>query len=62
MDMEDLILIGYTNGDQIEYCKEDSGVFYPDSEQGCIIPVYILKSHEHRIETTKFKHQIKNKE
>jgi len=47
------VLIGYTNGNQIEYAKKSSGVFYSDTKGTCYIPVYMLKIHEHRIETTK---------
>lgn len=50
------ILIGYTNGDQIFYASEadGQGSFYPDSENNCYIPVYMLKTHWHRIRSTSF--------
>lgn len=54
-DQSDLILIGYTNGDQIMYAAEEEtaeGSFYRDSENNCLMPVYILKAHENRIRTT----------
>ena len=50
-----LVLVGFTNGDQIESAKEESGSFYPTNEMQCYIPLYMLKSHTHRIETTKLK-------
>jgi hypothetical protein len=49
----DLILIGYTNGDQIRYANEgESGLFFNGPENGCYIPVYMLKTHLHRIQST----------
>ena len=51
---EGLCFIGFTNGTQISYAMESDGegVFYNDSKNECYIPVYMLKSHLHRIETT----------
>lgn len=51
--IEDLVFVGYTNGSQIHYVKEgDEGAFYADTEGDCYIPLYMLKAHLHRIETT----------
>lgn len=44
-----LIHVGYTNPHQIKYAKKDSGAFYPDIENECHIPLYMLKNHEHRL-------------
>ena len=48
----ELVHVGFTNGDQVNYAKVEEGSFYPDTSGDCYIPLYILKSHEHRIETT----------
>lgn len=50
--MSDLVFVGYTNGHQLKYAKEDEGVFYPDTDNECYIPLYMLKTHWHRIEST----------
>lgn len=53
--MEELIFVGYTNGYQILYAKDKDkgeGTFYPDTGDDCFIPLYMLKSHAHRLETT----------
>lgn len=49
---KDLLHVGFTNGAQIKYAKDEEGAFYPDTDGDCYIPLYMLKSHEHRIETT----------
>ncbi len=49
---KELLHVGFTNGDQIKYAKTDEGSFYPDTDGNCYIPLYMLKIHEHRIETT----------
>ena len=51
---EDLCFVGFTNGSQISYAMESDGegAFYFDSKNECYIPVYMLKAHLHRIETT----------
>lgn len=53
---ENLRHVGYTNGYQLAYNinnhDEAAGLFYPDSDCGCIIPLYMLKDHDHRIATT----------
>lgn len=49
---KELIHVGFTNGDQVKYAKAEEGSFYPDTSGNCYIPLYMLKSHEHRIETT----------
>jgi len=48
----ELVHVGFTNGDQVNYAKVEEGSFYPDTSGDCYIPLYMLKSHEHRIETT----------
>lgn len=48
----ELVHVGFTNGDQITYAKTEEGSFYPNTDGNCYIPLYMLKSHEHRIETT----------
>lgn len=50
--MSELVFVGYTNGHQIKYAREDEGVFYPDTDNECYIPLYMLKTHLHRIEST----------
>lgn len=48
-----LVHVGYTNGYQIYYAKNDeSGSFYPDTYNDCYIPLYMLDIHLHRLETT----------
>ena len=47
---EDLFFVGYTNGAQVLYASEDEGSFYSNTENGCFIPLYMLKTHEHRLE------------
>lgn len=53
---DSLIFVGYTNGAQILYAsdskQEGEGAFYKDTEHNCCIPLYMLKTHEHRLETT----------
>jgi hypothetical protein len=49
---KELIHVGFTNGDQVKCAKVEEGAFYPDTSGNCYIPLYMLKSHEHRIETT----------
>jgi hypothetical protein len=49
---KELIHVGFTNGYQVKYAKDEEGAFYPDTSGDCYIPLYMLKSHEHRIETT----------
>lgn len=52
-EYENLRHVGYTNGYQLYYNKsEESGLFYPDTDGNCIIPLYMLKTHDHRIEIT----------
>lgn len=52
---DELIFVGFTNGHQIFYansidCQE--GTFYGTSENDTCIPLYMLKTHWHRIQTT----------
>ena len=51
---EDLSFVGFTNGSQISYAnaEEGEGCFYFNSDNDCYIPLYMLKAHLHRIETT----------
>lgn len=52
-DGSELVHIGYTNGAQVLYCVTDeSGSFYPDTENDTCIPVYMLRTHAHRLEST----------
>ena len=54
-EKEDLIFVGYTNGYQILYASESSGgegAFYSNTENECCIPLYMLKTHVHRLEST----------
>lgn len=46
-----LIHIGFTNESQVQYVTEDKeeGAFYPNSDNGCYIPVYMLNVHAHRV-------------
>lgn len=49
---DNLIFVGYTNGHQIKYGLEGEGAFYSTYENQCYIPLYMLKSHWHRLEST----------
>jgi hypothetical protein len=49
---DELVFVGYTNGDQILYGAQDEGSFYNSTENECFIPLYMLKRHWHRIEST----------
>ena len=46
-----LIHIGFTNEHQVTYVTEEDseGAFYPDSDNGCYIPVYMLDIHAQRV-------------
>jgi hypothetical protein len=46
-----LIHIGFTNESQVQYVTEEKedGSFYPNSDNGCYIPVYMLDVHAHRV-------------
>ena len=48
---EKLIHVGFTNESQVQYVTEDKeeGAFYPNSDNGCYIPVYMLNVHAHRV-------------
>lgn len=59
---KDLLHVGFTNGAQIKYAKDEEGAFYPDTDGDCYIPLYMLKSHEHRIETTSIEQLLKEQE
>ena len=49
----ELSFIGYTNGANLKLLKEtDYGAMYSNTKENCYIPLYMLKSHLHRIETT----------
>ena len=49
-----LSFVGYTNGNQIGFAMEDNGegALYHDTKNECYIPLYMLKTHLHRIEST----------
>lgn len=52
---DELIFVGYTNGYQILYATESEGgegSFYSDTDNDCYIPLYMLKSHAHRLQNT----------
>ena len=53
---EELVFVGYTNGYQIFYAASEEyggeGSFYSDTEGDSYIPLYMLKRHVHRLETT----------
>lgn len=46
-----LIHIGFTNESQVRFATEDKteAMFYPDSDNECYIPVYMLDIHAHRV-------------
>lgn len=46
---QELFFVGYTNGAQVLYASEEEGSFYKDTENECYIPLYMLKTHEHRL-------------
>ena len=52
---DELIFVGYTNGAQILYANDEKqggeGAFYKTTEHECLIPLYMLKTHVHRLET-----------
>ncbi len=45
-----LIHVGFTNENQVRYVTElrQGGGFYPDTENECYIPLYMLEVHAHR--------------
>ena len=53
---DDLIFVGYTNGAQVLYANDvdfgSQGAFFKTSDHNSIIPLYMLKTHAHRLETT----------
>ena len=56
---DELIFVGYTNGNQILYATEINGwegSFYADTDNDCYIPLYMLKSHAHRLQSTSNMH------
>ena len=59
---KELLHVGFTNGDQIKNGVVEEGSFYPDTKGCCYIPLYMLKSHEHRIETTSIEQLHKEQE
>lgn len=59
---KELLHVGFTNGDQIKNGVVEEGSFYPDTKGCCYIPLYMLKSHEHRIETTSIEQLRKEQE
>ena len=45
--------VGFTNGANLKLLHETGfGAMYSDTKQECYIPIYMLKSHLHRVETT----------
>ena len=59
---KELLHVGFTNGTQVKYAKDEEGAFYPDTDGDCYIPLYMLKSHEHRVETTSIEQLRKEQE
>lgn len=59
---KELLHVGFTNGSQIKSAKVEEGSFYPNTDGNCYIPLYMLKSHEHRIETTSIEQLRKEQE
>ncbi|MEM7419916.1 MAG: hypothetical protein AAF364_09320 [Pseudomonadota bacterium] len=59
---KELLHVGFTNGDQIKNGVVEEGSFYRDTKGCCYIPLYMLKSHEHRIETTSIEQLRKEQE
>ena len=59
---KELLHVGFTNGDQIKNGVVEEGSFYPDTKGCCYIPLYMLKSHEHRIETTSIEQLLKEQD
>ena len=52
---DELIFVGYTNGAQVLCATEPhggEGLFYSNTENGCYIPLYMLKTHAHRLKNT----------
>ena len=51
---EELAFVGFTNGAQILYANDATGegLFFKDTQNDCFIPLYMLKTHGHRIEST----------
>jgi hypothetical protein len=53
---DSLFFVGYTNGAQILYASDSNhggeGSFYKDTENNCCIPLYMLKTHWHRLQST----------
>ena len=53
---DELTFVGYTNGAQILYANDPNfdgeGQFYIDTDHNCVIPLYMLKTHLHRLEST----------
>lgn len=47
----ELIHVGFTNGHQVTYVTEQKldGSFYPDSDNECYVPLYMLNIHSHRV-------------
>ncbi len=45
----EIIHVGFTNPAQIGYAKDESGFFYPDTDNQCYIPLYMLKRHLNRM-------------
>lgn len=45
--------VGFTNGANLKLLHETGyGAIYSDTKQDCYIPIYMLRSHLHRVETT----------
>lgn len=62
LSSRELMHVGFTNGTQIKYAKDEEGAFYPDTDGDCYIPLYMLKSHEYRIDITSIEQLRKEQE
>ncbi|WP_348720629.1 hypothetical protein [uncultured Alcanivorax sp.] len=48
-EASDILHVGFTNPAQIGYAKDESGFFYPDTDNQCYIPLYMMKRHLNRM-------------
>ncbi|WP_346839787.1 hypothetical protein [Microbulbifer sp. SAOS-129_SWC] len=49
---DQLFFVGYTNGYQVQYGAEEEGSFYNNTDRDSVIPLYMLKIHQCRLEST----------
>jgi hypothetical protein len=48
----ELIFVGYTNGTELLLAAENKGSMFSVADPNYYIPLYMLRQHAHRIETT----------